>query len=55
MAEIRLEIDKQNDLTTVTIIGTLKEGELSAILKDYYKQAPTRLLMLDSREGRSEK
>ena len=51
MAEIKLSIDKSRDLTTVTIIGSLQAGELRAFLEDYYKQSPTRLIMMDSRQG----
>lgn len=51
MAEIKFSIDKAKDLTTVTIVGTLEPGELRAILEDYYKQSPTRLMMMDSRQG----
>jgi len=51
MAEIKFVIDKAQDLTTVTIVGNLQPDELQAILKDYYKQSPTRLIMMDSRAG----
>jgi len=51
MAEIKFEIDKARDLTTVTIIGDLQPGELRAIIEDYYKHSPTHLIMMDSREG----
>lgn len=51
MAEIKFSIDKSKDLTTVTIIGDLQSGELRAILQDYYKKSPTRLIMMDSRQG----
>lgn len=51
MAEIKFSIDKARDLTTVTIVGSLQPGELRAILEDYYKQSPTRLIMMDSRQG----
>ncbi len=51
MADIKLHINKERDLTTITIVGTLQEGELSSVLRDYYKHSPTRLIMLDSREG----
>lgn len=51
MAEIKFSIDKAKDLTTVTIVGALQPGELRAVLEDYYKQSPTRLIMMDSRQG----
>jgi hypothetical protein len=51
MADIKLSIDLARDLTTVTIVGALRSGELGAVLADYYKQSPTRLIMMDSREG----
>lgn len=52
MAEIKFSIDKAKDLTTVTIVGDLQAGELRAILEDYYRQSPTSLIMMDSRQGR---
>lgn len=51
MAEIRLEIDKERDLTTVTVVGTLQPGQLAAVLGDYSKQAPTSRILIDSRQG----
>jgi len=51
MAEIKFSIDKARDLTKFTIVGDLQSGELRAILEDYYKQSPTRLIMMDSRQG----
>lgn len=51
MAEIKLEIDKARDLTTVTVSGSLLTGQLSAILGDYTKQSPTRHILIDSRAG----
>ena len=51
MAEIKFTIDKAKDLTTVTIIGSLQPGELGAIIEDYYRQSPTRLIMMDSHQG----
>ncbi len=52
MAEIKFSIDKARNLTTFTIVGDLQSGELRAILEDYYKQSPTRLIIMDSRQGR---
>lgn len=52
MAEIKFSIDKAKDLTTVTIVGDLQASELRAILEDYYRQSPTSLIMMDSRQGR---
>lgn len=51
MAEIKLKIDKARDLTTVTVVGELAPGQLSAVLGDYSRQSPTRLILVDSREG----
>lgn len=51
MAEIKFSIDKARNLTTFTIVGDLQSGELRAILEDYYKQSPTRLIIMDSRQG----
>ncbi len=51
MAEIKLDIDRDAELTIIKVIGDLAGGELKQFMADYYAQEPTRLIIMDFTEG----
>lgn len=50
MADFRTEIDKQKDLTTITVTGLLTIDDITGAIIDYYNN-PTRLVLWDSNKS----
>ncbi len=51
MAEIKICIDLENDLTTITIQGVLRESDLNDSLSEYFEDGPTLDTIYDLTEG----
>jgi len=51
VAEISIDINRNESFTAVTIRGDLAEGELTSYLSEYYSNGPTDNLLIDSSEG----
>jgi hypothetical protein len=50
MADFRTLVDKQKDLTTITVTGLLTIDDISNAISDYYNN-PTRFVLWDSNDS----